>query len=96
MVPAWVDQVIITIRLLTYWNSKRIATEMDRRQVYRVGHAYADRLLQAGGCSRGSVPSRPGERYERTRPNELWHIDVKGPFFIRLAGRGTSRPGSSA
>ena len=23
-VPAWVDQVIITIRLLTYWNSKRI------------------------------------------------------------------------
>jgi transposase InsO family protein len=87
-VPAWVEQVIVTIRLLTYWNAKRIAAEMDRRQIYRVGHAYIDRLLQAEGCTRGSVPPRPGERYERTRPNELWHIDVKGPFFIHLAGRG--------
>ncbi len=86
-VPAWVDQVIITIRLLTYWNSKRIAAEMDRRRIYRVGDAYIDRLIRREGCARGSVPRRPGERYERTTPNELWHIDVKGPFFIRLAGR---------
>lgn len=87
-IPAWVDQVIITIRLLTYWNSKRIAAEMERRQIYRLGDAYIDRLIRVEGCTRGSVPRRPGERYERTTPNELWHIDVKGPFFIRLAGRG--------
>ncbi len=87
-IPAWVDQVIITIRLLTYWNSKRIAAEMERRQIYRVGDAYIDRLIRAEGCARGSVPPRPGDRYERTLPNELWHIDVKGPFFIRLAVRG--------
>jgi hypothetical protein len=90
-IPAWVDQVIITIRLLTYWNSKRIAAEMDRRQIYRVGDAYIDRLIRVAGCTRGSVPRRPGERYERTTPHELWHIDVKGPFFIRLAGRGLSQ-----
>jgi len=35
-----VDRVIVTIRLLTYWNSKRIAAEMDRRQIYRVGHGH--------------------------------------------------------
>ena len=87
-VPAWVDRVIVTIRLLTYWNSKRIAAEMDRRQIYRVGHDHIDRLLRVSGCARGSVPPRPGPRYERTRPNELWHIDIKGPFFINLAGRG--------
>ncbi len=87
-VPAWVDQVIITIRLLTYWNSKRIAAEMGRRRIYRVGHDYIDRLLRVSGCARGSVPPRPGPRYERTKPNELWHIDIKGPFFINLAGRG--------
>jgi len=85
-VPAWVDRVIITIRLLTYWNSKRIAAEMDRRQIYQVGHDYIDGLLRAQGCSRGSVPPRPGPRYERTSPNELWHIDIKGPFFINLGG----------
>ena len=38
--------------------------------------------------SRGTVASTPGPRYERSQPNELWHIDIKGPFFIQLAGRG--------
>ena len=87
-IPSWVERVIITIRLLTYWNSKRISAEMRRRQIYEVSHGYIDGLFQAKGCTRGSVPSRPGPRYERLRPNELWHIDIKGPFFINLAGRG--------
>ncbi len=87
-IPDWVDRVIITIRLLTYWNSKRISAEMRRRQIYEVSHGYIDGLFRAKGCARGSVPSRPGPRYERLRPNELWHIDIKGPFFINLTGRG--------
>jgi len=86
-IPVWVDRVIITIRLLTYWNSKRIAAEMDRRHIYRVGHRYIDDLLLTQGGARGRVPPRPGPRYERTRPNELWHVDIKGPFFINLGGR---------
>src|SRR5487761_23469 len=32
-VPVWVDQIVIAIRLHTYWNSKRIAAEMMRRQI---------------------------------------------------------------
>jgi transposase InsO family protein len=87
-IPAWVDRVIITVRLLTYWNSKRISAELGRRQIYEVGHTYIDGLFQACGCARGSVPPRPGPRYERARPNELWHVDIKGPFFINLGGKG--------
>lgn len=87
-IPEWVDRVIIAIRLHTYWNSKRISAEMMRRQIYEVSHGYIDGLFHAKGCARGSVPKRPGPRYERTRPNELWHIDIKGPFFINLAGHG--------
>jgi len=83
-IPDWVDRVIITVRLLTYWNSKRISAELARRQIYEVGHTYIDGLFQASGCARGSVPRRPGPRSERTRPNELWHVDIKGPFFISL------------
>jgi transposase InsO family protein len=83
-VPAWVDSVIIAIRLHTYWNSKRIAAEMSRRQVYTVSPDHIDRLFQRWGCRRGTVPRPPGPRYERGRPNELWHIDIKGPFFIHL------------
>jgi amidase len=44
-------------------------------------------LFRDQGCSRGTVPRPPGPRYERSRPNELWHIDIKGPFFINLGGR---------
>jgi transposase InsO family protein len=84
-IPAWVDTVIIAIRLHTYWNSKRIAAEMSRRQIYTVSPDHIDRLLQRLGCRRGTVPRSPGPRYERSQPNELWHIDIKGPFFIHLA-----------
>ena len=27
----------------------------------------------------------PGPRYERSSPNELWHIDLKGPFYLHAA-----------
>ncbi|MBJ7600148.1 MAG: hypothetical protein DLM67_16925 [Candidatus Nephthysia bennettiae] len=87
-VPAWVDTVIIAIRLHTYWNSKRIATEMSRRQIYQISPAHIDQLFQDRGWSRGTVPRPPGPRYEGGRSNELWHVDLKGPFFINLRGRG--------
>jgi len=82
-----VNRVIVAVRLATYWNSKRIAAELERRRVYKVGHPYIDEFFKHG-CSRGSVAPIPGPRYERSQPNELWHIDIKGPFFIQLAGRG--------
>lgn len=85
-VPSWVDMVIIAIRLHTYWNSKRIAAEMSRRGIYKVSADHIDQLFRTLGCSRGSVPRPPGPRYERGQPNELWHIDIKGPFFINLGG----------
>jgi transposase InsO family protein len=87
IVPSWVDMVIIAIRLHTYWNSKRFAAEMNRRGIYKVSPDHIDHLFRAHGCSRGTVPRPPGPRYERSRPNELWHIDIKGPFFIHLGGR---------
>jgi transposase InsO family protein len=85
--PNWVDMVIIAIRLHTYWNSKRIAAEMWRRGIYKVSPDHIDQLFRNRGCSRGTVPRPPGPRYERSLPNELWHIDIKGPFFINLGGR---------
>src|SRR5205807_1804841 len=50
----------------------------------RVRPDHIDQLFKACGCSRGAVPRPPGPRYERGRPNELWHVDLKGPFFINL------------
>jgi transposase InsO family protein len=88
--PAVIERLILTVRLLTYWNSRRLAAEFRRREIWPVSHGQVDRLLARTGTNRPSVARLPGPRYERAHPNELWHIDLKGPFFFQGA-RGASR-----
>ena len=85
--PAWVEQAVIVVRLLTYWNSKRLAAEFTRRKIYPLDHHAVDGLLAEFGTARPSVRRERGPAYERGRPNELWHIDIKGPFFLRRSVR---------
>jgi transposase InsO family protein len=83
--PGWVEEAVIVVRLLTYWNSKRLAAEFTRRDIYPLGHHAVDALLADQGTARPSVRREHGPAYERVRPNELWHIDIKGPFYLRRA-----------
>jgi transposase InsO family protein len=83
------EQAILIVRLLSYWNSRRIAAEFGRRGI-AVSHGQIDRLLARSGTHRTSLARVPGPRYERTSPNELWHIDLKGPFYLPAAS-GPSR-----
>ncbi len=71
------------MRLLTYWNSKRLAAEFTRRDIYPLGHHAVDALLGDLGAARPGVHRPRGPAYERSRPDELWHIDIKGPFWLR-------------
>lgn len=75
------ERVIVMVRLLTSWNSRRIVAEFGRRGVH-VGPGQVDRLLARYGTHRCNHPRIPGPRYERSTPNELWHIDLKGPFYL--------------
>jgi transposase InsO family protein len=85
--PPDLEQAILMVRMLSYWNSRRIAAEFNRRGV-AVSHGQIDRLLARSGTNRTSVSRVPGPRYERTSPNELWHIDLKGPFYLPTATGG--------
>ena len=85
--PGWVEQAVIVVRLLTYWNSKRLAAEFTRREIFPLDHHAVDGLLAVFGTARPSVHRERGPAYERGRPNELWHIDIKGPFFLRRSAR---------
>lgn len=85
--PTWVEQAVIVVRLLTYWNSKRLAAEFTRREIYPLDHHAVDGLLAEFGTARPSSRRARGPAYERSRPNELWHIDIKGPFFLRRSVR---------
>jgi transposase InsO family protein len=81
--PAWVEQAVIVVRLLTYWNSKRLAAEFSRRDIYPLSHHLVDAPLGEYGSARPGVHRPRGPAYERSRPDELWHIDIKGPFWLR-------------
>jgi putative transposase len=83
--PAWVEQAVIVVRLLTYWNSKRLAAEFRRRDIYPLDHNVVDALLTEYGTARPGVHRERGPAYERARPDELWHIDIKGPFWLQRA-----------
>ena len=76
---------MIAVRLHTYWNAKRISAELRRREIAQVGQWWIERLFDDLGTARPSGPHERGPRYERSSPNSLWHIDIKGPFFIQLA-----------
>ena len=83
--PEWVEQVVIAVRLATYWNAKRISAELRRREIAVVSHGWISQLLSDLGTARPSTTRERGPRDERAEPNALWHIDIKGPFFIQLA-----------
>jgi Homeodomain-like domain len=80
--PTTIERLILTVRLLTYWNSQRIAAEFRRRGVWPLSHGQVDRVLGRHGSHRPSYVRTPGPRYERAAANELRHIDLKGPFFF--------------
>jgi len=81
-----VSQAVLAARTLR-WGVQRIADELG------VSHGTVQRLLEAAGCSRlPGPPRRPVQRYEKTRPGELVHVDLKylpalekGPEFEYVA-----------
>jgi hypothetical protein len=81
---------MIMTRLPTRWNPKRQAAEFTRREIYPLDHHAVDALLADLGTARPSVHSERGPAYERSRPNELWHIDINGPV-IAHSGRALGR-----
>lgn len=69
--PATVTRAILGARDFG-WGVGRIADEL------RVGHGTVQRVLAALGRQRlPRAPRRPVQRYEKTRPGELLHLDLK-------------------
>lgn len=80
--------VIITMRLLKGWGAQRIAAECKTRKIATISHQTVHTWLQQVAVFRPPEPkAEHNKRYERKHPNELWHIDVKGPFYIKGVGK---------
>ena len=87
--PWWVVQVVLTVRLRTGWGAQRVAKELAARDIVRTSHDAVWRLLKAHALQVGPMHRKRNHRvrYERDRPNSLWHVDAKGPIYLKGEGK---------
>ena len=87
-IPLACQMLIVTIRTLLGWCGQRIAAELERRQIYTLSHTSVYTIFRRFHLKvRTYHPKavRNGiayTRFERKRPNELWHVDFKGPIKL--------------
>ncbi len=92
--PAWLEQVVITVRLHTYWNAKRISAELRRREIADVGHRWISQLLD--DLSRGRSSSSSTRAVASSRPgSSAWSMTTPASSSA-CASRPTSRADRSS
>lgn len=86
--PAWLEEAILTIRLRCGWGAERIAQELNHWGLGPVTHNAVWGVLRRRGKRVPLVrrSRKSGFRYQRETPNDLWHMDVKGPLHFRGVG----------
>jgi transposase InsO family protein len=82
-VPDLVVGIVFTLRPLFGWGGHRIAAELKARQIGPVSGKTVYKLFDRFGVSvklyalKGRSDGIAYQRYEKTRPNAQWHIDIK-------------------
>jgi transposase InsO family protein len=86
--PAWLEEAILTIQLRCGWGVQRIAQELNYWALGPVTHNAVWGVLKRRGKRVPLVrrSRKSGFRYQRETPNDLWHMDVKGPLHFRGVG----------
>lgn len=92
--PLWVRGLVALIRLRYGWGQHRISAELKRRGIYRISHKSVRKILDRAPGVTIQVyhlqAKRNGiayQRWGRSAPNELWHIDFKGPIPLENGKR---------
>lgn len=82
-VPEHVVEVIYVLRKLFGWGGHRIAAELERRAIGKVSGQGVYNIFERLGLPvkvyalKGRSEGIAYRRYEKKRPNEQWHIDLK-------------------
>lgn len=82
-IPDLVVGIVFTLRHLFGWGGHRIAAELKARQIGQVSGKTVYKLFDHFGLSvklyalKGRSDGIAYQRYEKTRPNAQWHIDIK-------------------
>lgn len=82
-VPPLVVGIIFTLRHLFGWGGHRVAAELEARQIAQVSARTVYKIFDRLGLPvqiyalQGRSDGIAYQRYEKSRPNAQWHIDLK-------------------
>lgn len=87
-IPFWVEVLIVLARTIKGIGAESLAAEFRHRGIFNISHQGVHNIFARYGLNHiKRLKRKPPTRYERSRPNELWHIDIKGPFWIKGVGK---------
>ena len=82
-VPMWVVGLIFTLRHQLGWGGHRIAAELAGRGIWKLSGQTVYNIFERLGLSvktyalKGKSDGISYRRYEKKKPNQQWHIDLK-------------------
>jgi transposase InsO family protein len=82
-VPAWVVGIIFTLRHQLGWGGDRLAAELAERGIWKLSGQTVYNIFERLGLSvktyalKGKSEGISYRRYEKKKPNQQWHIDLK-------------------
>jgi len=87
-VPFWAEALIVLVRVIRGIGAESLAAEFNQRGIFKISHQGVHNIFVRYGLNHiKRLKKKPVKRYERGAPNELWHIDIKGPFWIKGVGK---------
>lgn len=84
--PFLIIQIILLLRAHLGWGGLRISKELSARGIYEISHMGIYKLFDRYHVKtktyhpKGKSNGIAYKRYEKKVPNELWHVDLAGPF----------------
>jgi len=82
-----IEYFILLVRMLLGWGAQRIEAEFRARGISDLSHQTIHRIIARAATRPMVREKRKPKRYRRESPNSLWHIDIKGPFWIKGVGK---------
>ncbi|MGQ9464567.1 MAG: DDE-type integrase/transposase/recombinase, partial [bacterium] len=87
-VPFWAEVLIVLARIIRGIGAEALAAEFKHRGIFNISHQGVHNIFVRYSLNHiKRLKKKPVKRYERGAPNELWHIDIKGPFWIKGVGK---------
>jgi len=79
---------VVLLRTLCGWGAIRIAVELANKEIARISHQTVHRIFLKYHLPtktyhpKGKSNGIRYRRYRKRAPNELWHVDLAGPFQV--------------